>query len=104
MNMSESRLFVGNLAYQIVEKDLRDYFSQAGQVSSVSGLIDKYTGRSRGFAFIEMASFAEAQQAVETFHDKNFQGRPLTVNLARPREERAPRPGGAKDRGESPGA
>ena len=57
MNMSESRLFVGNLAYQIVEKDLRDYFSQAGQVSSVSGLIDKYTGRSRGFAFIVSCRF-----------------------------------------------
>ena len=92
--MSESRLFVGNLAYQTMENDLQEYFSQAGVVSSVNLMLDKFTGKSRGFAFVEFSSPAEANKAVEMFHNKEFQGRALTVNIARPREERAPRPGG----------
>ena len=100
--MSESRLFVGNLAFQTMENDLQDYFSQAGVISSVNLMMDKFTGKSRGFAFIEFATPAEAAKAVEMFHSKEFQGRALTVNIARPREERAPRPGGGyrEDRGE----
>lgn len=103
--MSESRLFVGNLAYQTMENDLQEYFSQAGVVSSVNLMMDKFTGKSRGFAFIEFSTPAEAGKAVELFHNKEFQGRPLTVNIARPREERAPRSGGGgyrerEDRGE----
>ena len=84
--MNQNRLFVGNLSYQTMENDLRDYFSQAGVVSSVNLMIDKMTGKSRGFAFIEFATPEEANKAVEQFHNKEFQGRTLTVNVARPRE------------------
>jgi len=100
--MSESRLFVGNLSFQTMENDLQDYFSQAGVISSVNLMMDKFTGKSRGFAFIEYSTPAEATKAVEMFHSKEFQGRALTVNIARPREERAPRSGGGyrEDRGE----
>lgn len=92
--MNESRLFVGNLAYQTMDNDLQDHFSQAGVVSSVNVMMDKFTGKSRGFAFVEMASAEEANKAVEMFHNKEFQGRALTVNIARPREDRPPRSGG----------
>src|SRR5258706_6104941 len=92
--MNESRLFVGNLAYQTMDNDLQEYFAQAGVVSSVNVMLDKFTGKSRGFAFIEMASADEANKAVEMFHNKEFQGRQLTVNIARPREDRPPRSGG----------
>ena len=89
--MSQSRLFVGNLSFQTGENDLQDYFAQAGAVTSVNLMLDKMTGRSRGFAFVEYGTEAEAQKAIEQFHDKEFQGRKITVNVARPREERAPR-------------
>jgi len=92
--MSESRLFVGNLSYQTMEKDLQDHFAQAGVITSVNLMLDKFTGKSRGFAFIEMASPEEAAKAVEMLHGKELQGRALTVNIARPREERAPRSSG----------
>src|SRR5687767_189064 len=86
--MNQARLFVGNLSYQTMENDLQDYFSQAGQVTSVNLMMDKFTGKSRGFAFVELSSVDEANKAVEMFHGKELQGRPLTVNIARPREER----------------
>jgi RNA recognition motif-containing protein len=89
--MNQNRLFVGNLSYQTMENDLQDYFSQAGVVTTVNLMVDKVTGKSRGFAFIEFATPEEANKAVEEFHNKEFQGRALTVNVARPREERAPR-------------
>ena len=89
--MSENRLFVGNLAYQTMENDLQEYFSQAGAVTSVNLMLDKFTGKSRGFAFIEFATPAEAQKAVEMLQGKDFQGRALTVNIARPKEDRPPR-------------
>jgi cold-inducible RNA-binding protein len=79
-----------------MQKDLLEYFSQAGVVSSADLMLDKFTGKSRGFAFVEMSTGAEANKAVEMFHNKEFQGRTLTVNIARPREERAPRPGGPR--------
>ncbi len=79
---NESRLFVGNLSYQTMENDLQDL------------MLDKFTGKSRGFAFIEYSTAEEANKAVEMFHSKEFQGRQLTVNIARPREERPPRSGG----------
>ena len=91
--MNESRLFVGNLAYQTMDNDLQDLFSQAGVVNSVNIMMDKFTGKSRGFAFVEMASAEEANKAVEMFHNQDFQGRALTVNIARPREDRPPRSG-----------
>lgn len=94
-----TRLFVGNLSYQTAENDLQDYFAQAGTVTSVNLMMDKMTGKSRGFAFVEFATAEEANKAVEDFHNKEFQGRSLTVNIARPREERPPRWSGG-DRGE----
>lgn len=92
--MNEARLFVGNLPYQTMDNDLQEHFSQAGVVSSVNVMLDKFTGKSRGFAFVEMSSADEANKAVEMFHNKEFQGRALTVNIARPREDRPPRSGG----------
>ena len=92
--MSQARLFVGNLSFQTGENDLQDYFAQAGAVTSVNLMLDKMTGRSRGFAFVEYGTPEEAQKAIEQFHDKDFQGRKITVNVARPREERPPRAGG----------
>jgi len=89
-----TKLFVGNLTYTSTENDLQDYFSQAGSVVSVNIMQDRATGRSRGFAFVEMASPADAEKAISMFHQKDFQGRPLTVNEARPREERPPGGGG----------
>ena len=91
--MNPTRLFVGNLSYQTGENDLQDLFSQAGAVTSVNLMMDKMTGKSRGFAFVEFANADEANRAIEQFHNKEFQGRALTVNVARPREERAPRGG-----------
>ena len=70
---------------------LQEYFSQAGVVTSVNLMQDKVTGKSRGFAFVEYATAEEAGKAVEQFAGKEFQGRVLTVNIARPKEERAPR-------------
>ncbi len=94
--MNPNRLFVGNLSYQTMENDLQEYFSQAGVVTSVNLMLDKVTGKSRGFAFVEFATSEEATKAVEQFHNKEFQGRALTVNVARPREERAPRYSGER--------
>ena len=82
---------MGNLSYQTGENDLQDYFGQAGSVTSVNLMMDKMTGKSRGFAFIEFATADDANRAVEQFHNKEFQGRTLTVNIARPREDRPPR-------------
>ncbi len=95
--MNDSRLFVGNLPYKTMESELRDHFSQAGAINSVDLMLDKFTGKSRGFAFIEFANPADATKAVEMFHNKEFQGRALTVNIARPREDRPPRYSGGRD-------
>jgi cold-inducible RNA-binding protein len=91
--MNEAKLFVGNLSYQTRENDLQDYFSQAGAVTSVNLMLDKFTGKSRGFAFVEYGTPEEAAKAIEMFHRKDFQGRPLTVNVARPKEDRPPMEG-----------
>jgi len=99
-----TRLFVGNLSYSATENELQDHFGQAGAVTGVNIMQDRATGRSRGFAFVEMADQAGATKAIEMFHQKEFQGRPLTVNEARPREERPPGGGGGgggwRDRGD----
>jgi RNA recognition motif-containing protein len=92
--MNESRLFVGNLPYQTMDTDLQDYFGSAGVVNSANVIVDKFTGKSRGFGFVEMSSSEEALKAVDMFHNKEFQGRQITVNVARPREDRPPRAGG----------
>ena len=94
-----AKLFVGNLTFTATENDLQDHFAQAGVVVSANIMQDRTTGRSRGFAFIEMASQEDAQNAISMFHEKDFQGRPLTVNEARPREERPPGGGGGGYRG-----
>lgn len=90
-NTMATRLFVGNLPYSTTENDLQDHFGQAGAVTSVNIMQDRVTGRSRGFAFVDMGTQDEANKAIGMFHGKEFQGRALTVNEARPREER---PGG----------
>jgi len=77
-----------------MDQDLQEHFAPAGVVSSVNVMLDKFTGKSRGFAFVEMSTPEEANKAVEMFHNKEFQGRALTVNIARPREDRPPRGGG----------
>ena len=83
-----TKLFVGNLNHGATENDLQDHFSAAGTVVSVNIMQDRFTGRSRGFGFVEMATEEDAKKAIESLHQKDFQGRPLTVNEARPREER----------------
>ncbi|HEY5119337.1 MAG TPA: RNA-binding protein [Anaerolineales bacterium] len=93
----EIKLYVGNLSYSTTEDDLRTLFAQAGTVQSVTIIKDRDTGRSKGFAFVEMGTQVEAQQAISRFNGQNLQDRALTVNLARPREER-PRGGGFGDR------
>lgn len=86
------RLYVGNLPYQTEEAQLRSLFEQEGrQVEEVKIVTDRETGRPRGFAFVEMATDAQAQAAIGSLHGKPFGGRPLTVSEAR---DRAPRPGG----------
>jgi len=87
----ESKLYVGNLSYSSTEGDLEELFQQAGTVVKCELMLDKFTSRSRGFAFVEMASPEEAQKAVDTFNEQDLQGRNLRVNIARPREERPPR-------------
>ncbi len=93
--MSEtSKLYVGNLPFASTAQDLEALFGQVGTVSVVEIIFDKFTGRSRGFAFVTMGSGEEAQKAVDKFHGHELDGRALAVNIARPREERAPRSGG----------
>jgi RNA recognition motif-containing protein len=89
-----TKLFVGNLSFEATENDLQDLFAQAGSVSSVNIMQDRATGRARGFGFVEMGSDADAQNAISMFNGKDFKGRALTVNEARPREERSGGGGG----------
>jgi RNA recognition motif-containing protein len=84
----EVKLYVGNLSYETSEEDLRTLFAQAGAVASVALIKDRDTGRSKGFAFIEMTTQAEAQKAISLYSGYKMNDRDLTVNLARPREER----------------
>jgi RNA recognition motif-containing protein len=91
-----NKLYVGNLSFDTTEIDLQDAFAQAGTVNEVALMQDKFTGRSRGFAFVTMSSADEAQKAISLFHGKNLQGRPLTVNEARPREDRPAGGGGGR--------
>ncbi len=86
-----SKLYVGNLPFASTAQDLEALFSQVGTVNVVEIIFDKFTGRSRGFAFVTMGTGDEAQKGVEKFHGHEIEGRALSVNIARPREERAPR-------------
>jgi RNA recognition motif-containing protein len=88
------KLYVGNLSFQTSSEDLQQLFSQAGTVESASVVEDRDTGRSRGFGFVEMASKEEGEKAIEQFNGTDLGGRNLTVNEARPREDRGGRGGG----------
>src|SRR5688500_6330498 len=94
-----TKLFVGNLSFEATENDLQDLFAQAGSVSSVNIMQDRATGRARGFGFVEMASDADAQNAISMVNGEDFKGRALTVDEARPREERSGGGGGGGYRG-----
>ena len=97
-----TKLYVGNLSFRTTSDELRDAFAAVGTVESASVIEDRDTGRSRGFAFVEMASAEEAAAAIEQFNGKEFGGRNLTVNEAKPRAERGGRGGGygaGRDRG-----
>ena len=83
------KLYVGNLAYETTEEDLQTLFGESGTVDTVRVMRDMATGRARGFAFVEMASEADAQKAIDAIHDKQFGGRTLTVNEARPQPVRS---------------
>lgn len=102
-NMS-TRLFVGNLSFKTTQDQLQALFATHGTVSNVDMIMDKFSGRPRGFAFVTMENEDGAKLAIEALHGKNVDGRDLTVNVARPREERPPRDmrgGRSSDRYES---
>jgi len=88
------KLYVGNLSFQTTSEDLQQLFAQAGTVESATVVEDRDTGRSRGFGFVEMASKEEGEKAIEQFNGTDLGGRNLTVNEARPREDRGNRGGG----------
>jgi cold-inducible RNA-binding protein len=92
-----TKLFVGNLSYNVTENDLEDLFSQYGTVTEVNLMLDRASGRSRGFAFVTLETKEAADAATQALNGKNWEGRNLTVNEARPREERPGRAAG--DRG-----
>ena len=84
-----TKLYVGNLSFNTTENELQELFSQAGAVQEVMLMQDKFTGKSRGFAFVTMGSDQDAQNAISQINGKQLEGRALTVNEARPREERS---------------
>ena len=88
------KLYVGGLSYNTTEATLKDTFAAAGTVETATIIMDKMTGRSKGFGFVEMSTDEEAQNAVSMFNGQEFDGRKLTVNEARPMEARPPRTGG----------
>ncbi|MBF0585922.1 RNA-binding protein [Prosthecochloris sp. N3] len=81
-------IYIGNLPYSVTEDDLRDAFNAFGQVDSANIIIDKFSGRSKGFGFVEMPNDEEAANAIDSLNDTDFNGRTIKVNQARPREER----------------
>jgi|ERR1035437_6298470 RNA recognition motif-containing protein len=93
-----TKLFVGNLSFNTTENDLQEAFAAHGSVVEANLMMDRMTGRSRGFAFITYSSPEEAQKAIEAMNGAQLDGRALTVNIARPKEER-PAGGGGRDRG-----
>ena len=91
-----NKLFVGNLSFNITENDLNDAFAAFGTVTEANLMMDRTTGRPRGFGFITMNSAEEAQKAIEGMNGKDMDGRALTVNVAKPREERSGGGGGGR--------
>ena len=96
------KLYVGGISYTTNDSGLKDAFAQVGEVLSATIIMDKMTGRSKGFGFVEMANDADADAAIEKWNGQELDGRKLTVNEARPMEPRAPRTGGF-DRGNDRG-
>lgn len=94
-----NKLYVGNLAYSVRDESLQEAFSQFGTVTSAKVMMDRETGRSKGFGFVEMASDAEAQSAINGMNGQPLEGRAIVVNVARPREERPGGFGGGGSRG-----
>jgi RNA recognition motif-containing protein len=92
-----TKLFVGNLSFNTTENDLQDAFAAHGTVVETNLMMDKMSGRPRGFAFITMSTPEEAQKAIDALNGKELDGRALTVNIARPREERPPGGGGRRE-------
>ncbi len=88
------KLYVGGLPYSTTNEELEAYFAQIGQVVSATVIFDRETGRSKGFGFVEMDEEADGKKAIEEYNGKDFGGRNITVNEARPQENRGPRPGG----------
>jgi RNA recognition motif-containing protein len=84
-------IYVGNLAYSVTESDLKEAFSEFGEVTSVSLVMDKFSGQSKGFGFIEMPNNSEADAAIKGMNDREFKGRNIKVNQAKPRTERPQR-------------
>ncbi len=84
-------IYVGNLPWAISDDELRDLFSEFGEVSSASVIMDKFSGRSKGFGFVEMPNDSEAEAAIKAMNDKEMKGRNLRVNQAKPREDRPKR-------------
>ena len=95
-----AKLFVGNLSFQATEEDLRELFAQAGTVETVRIITDQFTGRPRGFGFVEMATKEEAQKAVEMLNGRLFRDRNLVVDEARPQPQRGAGGGGGGPRGD----
>ena len=91
-----NKLFVGNLSFNTTENDLQDAFAPYGTVTEANLMMDRATGRPRGFGFVTMSTAEEAAKAVEAMNGKSVDGRALTVNIARPREERPPGGGGGR--------
>ena len=85
-------IYVGNLAYSITDEDLREAFGEFGEVSRASVIMDRDTGRSKGFGFVEMPDTAQAEAAINGLNEKDLSGRPIRVNEAKPREDRPRRP------------
>src|SRR5512139_1829694 len=94
-----NKLYVGNLAYSVRDESLQQAFSQFGTVTSAKVMMDRETGRSKGFGFVEMSTDAEAQSAINGMNGQSLEGRPLVVNEARPREDRPGGYGGGGGRG-----
>jgi RNA recognition motif-containing protein len=94
-----NKLFVGNLSFDTTENDLQDTFAAFGTVTEANLMIDRTTNRSRGFGFVTMSTAEEAQKAIESMNGKDMGGRALTVNVARPREERPAGGGGRREYG-----
>lgn len=94
-----SKLYVGNLAYSVSGEDLQELFSQAGEVQSATVVTDRFSGQSKGFGFVEMASAGDAATAIQRFNETDLKGRNIKVNEAKPRESKFGGGGGGGNRG-----